>query len=260
MSWASRRQFQYILGVLIFLFAAGFLILYPKLHQAPSCFNNKQDGLETGVDCGGSCSRTCSVEVDPIALLWARSFEVVPGHYNAVAYLENKNVNNAVNEIHYRFRFSDANNVYIGQRDGTTYIPPFGKFAVFEPAIDTGSSVPIYTTFEFTEEPVWVKVNPQKVKQLRMSVSAINLSGEDTAPHLSATVTNDSLFTIPAVHVVAVLYNQAGEALAASSTYIEHFSGNTSQDVDFTWPKTFDEPVVTKELLPIYNIFDVKVE
>lgn len=79
MTWAFRRQMLYAGGVIILLLGLGFLFLRPYFVKAPSCMDNKKNGTETGIDCGGSCTLACLNQVDPIAILWARSFRVVPG-------------------------------------------------------------------------------------------------------------------------------------------------------------------------------------
>ncbi|MEJ0001918.1 MAG: hypothetical protein WDN09_01920 [bacterium] len=257
MTWALRRQFLYVCILLAFFLALGFFVSYPYLHKAPSCFNFQKDGDETGIDCGGSCAKSCNAEVDPVAVLWARSFRVVGDRYNAVAYLENKNTNNAVGQVHYEFRFADKDNVYLGKRTGVTSVPPSGRFAVFEPAIDVGTGMPVYTTFQFTEEPTWVKVSQAKIDQLKIAVNGIDLEGETTSPRLTATITNDSLWRIPDISVVSILYNQKGDAVNASRTYVSALLPEGSADLSFTWPEPFPEHIVSEDILPMYNIFEV---
>ncbi len=251
MNWALRRQILYVIIFILVIGAFGFLLVYPHFNKAPTCFDQKQDGNETGIDCGGSCQLACADQVDKVAVLWARAFEVVPGRYNAVAYLENKNNGAAVEKITYRFRFGDKDNVYIGKREGTTFIPPAGRFAGFEPAIDVGNSVPMYTTFEFTEDPVWIQIPPQKAAELQTSVSNISLSGEDTAPRLSASLMNNSLLAIPNINVIAILYGADGNAVSASKTYIGRLDAGQSAAINFTWPEPFTQKVVAKEILPV---------
>jgi hypothetical protein len=246
-----------ILILLIGIF--GFIIIAPTLNKAPSCTDGKQNGTETGIDCGGSCALACISQVDAPTILWARSFKVIDGRYNAVAYIENHNKNVAVDKISYRFRFADANNVYIGKREGVAYIPPAGKFAIFEPGIDIGNSVPVYTTFEFTEAPQWVQVSQEKIDQLKVSVSSINLVSPDKSPHLSATIKNNSLFTIPQMSVIVILYDASGNAVSVSSTYIDTFPAQGNQQVTFTWPTPLPVGIVAKEIIPMYNIFLVKL-
>lgn len=259
MTWASKRKFLYSSVVIIVVGFLLFLIIRPYFNQVPTCSDGKMNGEETGVDCGGLCQIACTVEVDQISIRWARSFEVVPGRYNAVAYLENHNKDQVVNSVSYRFRFADKDNVYIGKREGTAYIPPSGKFAIFEPAIDLGNSVPVYTSFEFMQIPTWINVSGQKVDQLKVLVSDIKLENEDTSPRLSAVLKNNSLVQIPDVNVVAILYDEKGDAVNVSKTYLKELNGEESATINFTWPQAFDRTVIQKEIIPVFNIFSVKL-
>ena len=260
MTWGLKRQIFYVFIVIAFLGVFGYLIARPYLNKPPTCADGKQNGTELGVDCGGGCLRACYFQTDEISILWSRAFRVVPGRYNAVAYLENHNANTAVEKIKYRFRFADKDNLYIGKREGETTIPPAGKFAVFEPAIGIGNSIPVYTTFEFTEVPKWSQVSEEKVKQLRILVSDILLENPDTSPALSARIKNDSLFTIPEVNVIAILYDKSGNALSASRAYLGRLSGEEERNVSFTWPEPIGGEVIAKEVIPIWNIFQAKLE
>lgn len=259
LNWALRRQIIYIVILILFIGALGFLIVTPTLNKAPTCFDTKQNGDEIGVDCGGSCALACLDKESPLSVLWARSFEVVPGRYNAVAYVENHNKNVAIDKISYRFRFADANNLYIGKREGVAYVPPSGKFAIFEPAIDVGNSTPVYTSFEFTQTPTWIQVSQDKINQLTVAVSNLNLLNTDKSPTLSATVKNNSLFIIPNMSLIAILYDANHNAVSASSTSIDELDAGASSNINFTWPEPFTSSIVTEEIIPLYNIFQVRL-
>jgi hypothetical protein len=260
MTWAFKRQIFYLVILILFIGAFGFLILYPTLNKAPSCTDGKQNGNETGLDCGGSCRSACLAQADDLSVLWARAFRVIPGRYNAVAYVVNHNKNIAVEKINYRFRFADARNVYIGKREGSTFVPPGGNFVVFEPGIDIGNSIPVYSTFEFSETPNWLQVPQNRLEQIKVAVSNIQLVDETTNPRLSATVKNNSLFTIPNVGVVAILYDAGGNTISTSRTYITELSPLQNTDINFTWPEPFSGTVVAKEIIPMYDIFSAKLQ
>ena len=258
MAWAIKRQFFYMFVVVAFFLIFGFLVSIPLMSKAPSCTDSKQNGDETGVDCGGSCIRACISQLDQISVLWARIFQVIPGRYNAVAYLENHNKNAAIYNIKYRFRFSDKDNIYIGKREGETFIPASGKFAIFEPGIGIGNSIPVYTSFEFTETPVWINLPQDERSQLKLIISDINLENQDTNPYLSAVIKNNSLFTVPDVGVVALLYDEKENVVSVSRTYLNLLSKEESKDINFTWPEPIVGNIVAKELIPMYNVFLVK--
>jgi len=255
MTWALKRQIFYIFVLIVFFSVFGFLIAYPRINKAPTCLDNKQNGTETGVDCGGSCARACISQVDQISVLWARSFQVIPGRYNSVAYLENHNKNAAINKINYRFRFADENNVYIGKREGTTFIPPSGKMAIFEPGIDVGNSIPVYTTFEFTTAPQWIQVAQAKINQSQILISNIQLENETRSPRLTLTVKNNSFLPAEDLGIVAILYDGNQNAISASQTYLENLKEEEVKNVSFTWPEVMPGPVVVKEIIPMYNFW-----
>ncbi|MEK7471026.1 MAG: hypothetical protein AAB623_00015 [Patescibacteria group bacterium] len=259
-TWAIKRQIFYIIVLILFFSIFGFLIISSNFNKAPSCFDGKQNGDETGIDCGGSCLNFCSNQADTISILWARAFKVVPGRYNAVAYLVNHNKNAAVLKINYKFRFADTKNVYISKREGSTFIPPGGNFAVFEPGIDIWNSIPVHVTFEFTEIPQWFQVSQEKIDQLKILVSNIQLVNETIFPKLSATIKNNSLFTIPNMDVIAILYDMSGNAISASRTFLDQINPLQSADINFTWPEPLSRKVVVKEIIPMYNIFSAQLK
>jgi hypothetical protein len=260
MTWAHKRQFFYVIILILFIAVFGFLIIYPKINKPPTCSDNKQNGTETGVDCGGSCLNACISQVENLSIIWARAFKVVPGRYNAVAYVVNNNKNTAIQKINYRFRFADENNVYIGKREGSTFVPSSGAFAVFEPGIDIGNSIPVFTTFEFTQIPHWLQVSEEKVDQLKVLISNIQLMDETTSPRLSAVIKNNSLFTIPNVSVIAILYDAKNNAISTSRTFLNQLTPLQSANINFTWPEPLSGVVVAKEIIPMYDIFSAKLQ
>jgi len=260
MTWALKRQIFYLIIVILIFGTGAYFVIKPHLNKAPTCTDGKENGDELGVDCGGSCVKACVSQVDNVSLLWARAFRIVPGRYNAVAYLTNHNKNTAVSKIKYRFRFADKNNIYIGKREGYTFIPPTGNFAIFESAVDMGNSVPVYVTFEFTERPEWVQVPEDKIEQLKILTSKITLKDETTEPRLQATVKNNSLFTVPEVNVVAILYDASHNVVSTSRTYLEVLKPEGSAEIHFTWPEPFSRKVVEQEIIPMYNILSVKLK
>jgi hypothetical protein len=260
MTWAFKRQVLYATIIIGFFLAILLYFLWPYITKPPTCNDGKQNGIETGVDCGGSCARACIFEVDQLRVYWARSFKVTDGRYNAIAYIENQNKDTAIYKVKYRFRFADKENIYIGERRGETYVPPTGKFAVFEPALNIGNGIPVYTTFEFLEQPTWVKVPREQMDQLKVFVSDINLYDENTAPRLTARITNSSLYLIPEVSVVAILYDQIGNVVNVSNTFIDLLNREQKVDINFTWPDPFTAPIIVKEIIPMYNVFLTKLK
>ena len=139
--WARRRRLTYqasIGGVLLLIVGS---LLYAATYEPPSCADNKKNQDELGVDCGGTCTLRCSFEVQRLNTLWTRPFEVSPGFWNSIAYIENPNLDSYAEKIPYRFTYYDADNVVITERDGTVDIRGEALVPVFEGAVETGNRV-----------------------------------------------------------------------------------------------------------------------
>ena len=121
--WAFWRRVQYGAGYLSLFMSLFTGVYFMYIYQAPTCFDFTQNGTEIGVDCGGGCTRICAFTVKPPSVLWAKSFEVIKGQYNAVGYVENKNIGAGTPAIGYTFKLFDETGL-ITERTGTTVLPP----------------------------------------------------------------------------------------------------------------------------------------
>jgi hypothetical protein len=118
--------------------------------------------------------------------------------------------------------------------------------AVFEPELLTGNQVPARVDFSFTSPAVWVK---QESKENNLSISESVLSREDTAPRLSATLTNKTISLINQIEAIAIAYNTLGNTVAFSRTTIDFLNGKEGREISFNWPKPFTEAAVRTEIV-----------
>ncbi len=233
--WATRRKLIYISIAIIVLLVIVIIPSVFVLHKTPTCSDGIQNGDETGVDCGGSCQYLCSTEaVDP-TVLWSRSFKVTDGIYSAVAYVENQNINSET-WAPYTFKLFDSQNNVIGERSGTTYIQKNKVVAVFEPNISTGGKVPARVSFEFSKKLEWHR-NAATPPDLVITQKV--LSGEKDKPRIDAVVENKSLETAENVELVAIVYDNKENAIAASRTFVDSLGKDQDANVTFTWPQPF---------------------
>lgn len=248
MTWASRKQFRYLLGFAALLLLFVGMPLFFHFYNPPSCSDGVQNGLEEGIDCGGGCPVVCSFRAaDPI-VHWSRLFEVVPGLYTVVAFVENTNVSFETDGVPYTFKLRDSNNVLVYERKGNAYFPARFNVPVFETGIRTGERMPARVDFELLRTPVW---SSSAEWESGVSVLSQSLSNEDVAPRLSATLRNTTLVPVDNLPVVAVLFNAEGNALHASRTVIDTIPGSGEKTIIFTWPQPFTAPIARIEITPI---------
>ena len=231
--WAFWRRTQYAGGMFVFLALVSTGVYFSFFYQRATCFDGSQNGDERGIDCGGSCTRVCALDVITPRVLWARAFKVTDGQYNAVAYIENINIGVGSPEISYTFKLYDAKGV-ITERSGTTVLPPDSVYPIFEGRIDTGTRVPTKTEIEITDPELWL---PANVGREQFVVESRALSAADSSPRLDAKITNNELTEAQNVEVVATIFDSRGNPLTASRTIVPIFPARSTQDVVFTWPE-----------------------
>jgi len=256
MTWATKRKLQYLSAMFLFFLIVLFIIIYPIIFKKPTCTDNKMNGSETGIDCGGSCSLMCKEKTSDPVILWSRAFPVVGNTYNLVAFIENQNKNSAIYNINYEFKIFDTKNHLIGRRNGSTYIPPNKQFAIFEASYNAGEAEIKSVTFEFTDPFVWTKREPT-INSLPLYVDNIVLGEDKNNPSLSARIKNDSIYEIPSFEVVAILYDENHNAINVSKTVKDGLTSNNSLPVFFTWPEKLTSEPVTKDILIELNPFNV---
>jgi hypothetical protein len=251
-SWAKRRKILFFSIFLILLIIAGSGIYFFGVKQSPTCFDGKRNQNEKNIDCGGVCQRLCVADLaDPI-VLWQRSFEVQPGFYSATAYVRNPNATAEIQRSRYVFRFYDAQNALIGERTGTTFIPPNQTSAIFESGLQTKGRVIARTDFAFIDAPQWTQLYSSSYYPT-LSVSNIRLTDTTSTPRLQAQVTNPSGEDLSKIEAIVIGYTAEGLAIASSKTIIDSLAARETKSILFTWPQPWSDVTVRQEIvLKIY--------
>lgn len=253
MSWAVRRQLTILVIILAFIgFFAGLFFFLVK--PETSCKDGKVNQGEEGIDCGGPCDRVCPNSVSDPIIKWSRVLAVRQGQYDTVAFIENQNPRVGLEELSYRFTLYDAKNNPVAERTGKTFLNPAEKMVIYEPLVVTGNVVPVKSFLEL-EKPdtgyLWKKPlpNPQ-LPNLRIRTKTFD---DTTKDRVTAIIANDSLTDGRDITIIAVLYDTEGNAMGASSTYLDRIQGNSELPIVFTWPNPFTE---TPQSFDIYLHYD----
>ncbi len=235
------------------------ILIYPHFNKPPTCFDGKQNGDESGLDCGGSCQKVCTSQALQLITLWARAFEVTPGKYNVMAYVENQNRESGIPVINYEFKLYDADNIFIARQSGSTFITSNDRTAIFEAGVLTGNRVPARVSFEWKSVPAWQKVTRAQKNALALSAEDKVLSNPLGSPKLEATIVNKTLNDLRALDVYAILYDDTGNVITASKTLIDTLSKESSSDVVFTWPEPLPVRPARIDVFPQVNVFGLSL-
>ncbi|PJE74378.1 MAG: hypothetical protein COV01_01385 [Candidatus Taylorbacteria bacterium CG10_big_fil_rev_8_21_14_0_10_41_48] len=247
MSWASSMRAKYIFGIFLFF---AIVIGVPTaiwLYEPASCFDGKLNQDEFSIDRGGPCRLLDERQLIPHATLWARTFKVEDGKYSGVVYIENPNQNAGALKTPYRFKIYDENNVLVAEKEGYMFIMPGVITPFFIGNIATGERNATRAFFEFAGPIVWERLNDRSSTLVVRNKEVTNV---DTMPRVTAVIGNTGVKDIEDAEVVAVAFDSAGNAFAASSTLIPLIEGGESIVVSFTWPVQFERRVARVDVLP----------
>ena len=245
-SWSQKRKTTYALilitAIIVVVGIPAFLLFY----KAPSCFDGKQNGREKGVDCGGKCTRLCQSSFLAPSVAWSRIERVVPGTYNAVAYIINPNVEGEAKNVPYKMSLFDKNGMLIIEVLGDVTIPPHRNTLAFSSLINVSQSIPSKVVFEFTSPPNWYKT-PDTLSQLL--VINKDYKEDDQNSSLLVSLQNDSLKIMNNIAVYAVLYDKNSNAIGFSKTILDSISPKSTVIAPFTWNTNRQGEVVSIEVL-----------
>jgi Mg-chelatase subunit ChlD len=243
--WAVWRRVQYgaLFLTLVFLVSVASYGIF--MYAPATCFDGIQNGQERAVDCDGSCVRICSVSVQAPNIVWAKSFKIQEGQYNAVGYVENKNEVASTPALSYTFKLSDAEGVIV-ERSGTTILPPNSVYPIFEGriVIENGRE-PTETTLVIAPIELWL---PATVGRSQFKTLDVELLNTDTRPRLNVEIENTELTEARNVEVVATIFNREGTPLTSSQTFIDLLPARGTKEVVFTWPNSIAKTVRSCEV------------
>ncbi len=247
MTWASKRQTSIILVLLGLATIPILFIVYKISSIPPTCSDGRQNQNEVGIDCGGPCSLLCKSEVSDLVVSWKRFFLVGSGVYNVVVYIENPNINAGVKNVGYQIKIINKDGISIYERHGATTIPAKRAFPIVESGITLGEQTPVRIEFKFDEGSAWTK---QVSKENPLVASNISLINATSSPKLSANIINKDFNPYSNIEVVAILYDENGNAMGASRTFIDKIEGNQTTSLIFTWPNPFKTTPTKIEIIP----------
>ncbi len=235
--WAARRRA--IILLIIFAFISVFMVI-PYLiltYEAPSCVDGKRNQDETGVDCGGVCTRLCTGEAIPLAIKWTRVYPVRDGVYDVVAYIENRNFKIGATNIPYELKVYDRNDTVIAERTGALYARPNEHLLLFEGTIRTGDRVPERAEVSIKQDFTWEKTGKKELPLIVKDKSVTDSLGK---PKLSATVEHTGVEILRDIDVAAIVYDRNNIPIGVSTSRIERILPGTQEQIYFTWSLPFN--------------------
>lgn len=252
--WSIRRRRIALSIVLGFLILIIGIPMYFSLRVTPTCFDNKQNGDEVGVDCGGSCKLLCSAQSLDIQTKGdARVLKVATNTYEVVVSVENPNPSASILKAGYTFKIYSASSTGpIKIIKNYTFVPKASSFAIFEGPFTLLDLVPARAVFEWDKSTIVWENDISVVRDVKAEESV--LSNIDKAPRLDSMVKNFSLERVTNIELVAIVLDENDNIIGASKTFVDILLPNESTPIVFNWSSPFmsssTRPFIFTRILP----------
>lgn len=238
MEWAQKRKILYALLFAIIVALVSAYPMYRITHEDPTCFDAKQNGTETGADCGGGCALMCAVDVKAPRVVWAKAFPI-NSSYDIGVYVENVNVNAGIRNARYTIRvINDAGKV-LSEKKGMTELAPESTLLLFETGVTfSGAPDRVEVSFDSKDLANWEKATTAPSPVVTKNQ---NLKNVDTKPRFDAVMVNtDPVNDVTNLSLGAVIYDQLRHPVAVSKTYVDRISKGGEHNIFFTWPSALE--------------------
>ncbi len=217
----SRHLKQTIYGTLYLVILAlivwGFYSSF--FSSAPTCFDNKKNQNEEGIDCGGSCQKICLPEnIREIKVVEAKIFPLENGNATLLGVVNDPNADYAIKNFTYNFNITKANATSsVSILSGNSFIYPEEKAylifpnAAYQPA--PGDKLEI--TLSNLE---WVK--KENFEKPDITIKNYTIIETQEGIRIEGVIFNDTFSPISDVRVFVILHNQFQKAIGVSQTFI----------------------------------------
>lgn len=251
------RRVIVLIGFLIFFGLIGFLIYATFLKADPTCFDGKQNQDETGLDCGGSCTKQCAVtvEAEDLVIRETAFMPVGDGSYDVLAQVHNPNDIAGASSFTYTISLQDASGQVLSRQSGTSFILPQETKYLFEFHL-AAASAPTRAVIEFSGI-VWERFEGYTEKP-RISVVRQSYARITSGPGYGAAtglVINESPYDFRSLSVKVVLRDAAGKPVALNMTTMQTMKSKEQRDFRLVWPSAFPGEAVSYEMLVDADVY-----
>jgi hypothetical protein len=254
MDWSTRRKLGFFAAFFAFIAIVVVILAIPFFNKKPTCSDNKQNGAELGVDCGGACQYLCAESVEPLQTVWVRAVPSGPKRVTAIAYIRNENKTAGVMNAPYKFTVYDSEGKVISIKEGQTQIPANGSIAVVTGQIDIGERKVQSAIFEWTA-PLYFSTLSENALASNIETVETKIEKGQASTHLSATLKNTTRLSYKNIPVVVILYNKDDNTVLASRTILDKLGTEEQADVYFSWNLVLQEEISKIEVIPYFQQF-----
>lgn len=235
------KQIIYGFGYLaiVFIFFAG--IYFAFLKPEPTCFDNKQNQSEIGVDCGGPCAACEIKSLLPLQPIWKNYFPI-NGKTALTAQIKNSNVNYGAGKFSYVFDIYNKSGAKIKTISNNSFIYASEIKYVFELAdlnySDIGEIKISFSDVQWLTNDKFQKPKTQiRERIVKMSDSGQGLPAGRQGVEVSGYIINENAYPLRKIRLVGFLATSNNIKISVSKTELDNLKAFEERYFKIIFPK-----------------------
>lgn len=224
---AKRKRKKMIIALVPIAFFILIICLIVILVQpAPSCFDNKKNGSEEGIDCGGPCI-SCGIKYAvPLEVVSSDTLSVMSSTTEVVAKIRNSNADYGAH-FSYQINIINLLGQKISQINGESFIlPNTSKYLIQD-------KIPLQSSDVSRFEVVFTKVDWSPLDKSNSDLftiydktARIMAATENGYLELGGKITNKTSHDFLSVDLSFIIYSKTGRLLYAAKTQLSNVNAN----------------------------------
>ncbi len=220
MSARLGKQLLYGFMYLVLLGAVAWGIYFVALRPAPTCFDNRQNQGETGIDCGGPCIPCEIKNLRPLSASQAVLYSA-DRLFSISAQVTNPNINFGAKSFGYSIDIYDGSGNLLRTINNTSFLYPGETKNIIEAGIRIATGIPARADFKLNAESI-VWESPEEFFRPSVELKDVNVSVERDQVVVNGSAANLNNYIVSRLTVNAFLVDNTGKRVGASKTVLNN--------------------------------------
>jgi len=246
-----------IIFIYLLIFAGLSALVYFWLKPVESCFDQKMNQNEQGIDCGGICQKKCNLLPQFDLAIGTAGFveSGISGKYDLFGEVSNPNNDFGSGSFSYEFDIRDSSGATLNKFSGKSFILPGEKKYLIATNVPA-ESIPgeIILTVKDVKWEEFMNYEKPQLKIINRNYQETN-SGVGFSEAFGL-LKNESPFDFSTIKVNIILKDSAGKIVALNSTVLNTVKTGESRDFKAIWLSRFSGEVGDMELQTEVNVFN----
>lgn len=212
----TAKQILYGLLYLAFWAAVVSLIYFAWLRSPASCFDNRQNQDETGIDCGGSCIPCELKNIQPLVSDQV-AFLPVGDRTTLIARVKNPNVHYGASEFDYAFRVYAPQGALLDTISGKSFVYGNQFNYLVNPALPLDPAK-VGRVELVIQNPEWRSEAEFAAPNVQVREQKIAAAGQEVS--VSGVAVNNGTLKVSTLFMQALFRNRFGIIIGASQTEV----------------------------------------